>query len=257
MDSRLKAAGYAIKPIFISGSLPSYLIVTLNGIELPGSRCTLATPADAGDAAFLAAEREAFDDCKAFAWAHAHPYSAKGEPGALPLSPAAPAPFPVELAAPEVSEPGHYGTANDSEIGAEDFAEQVQLAAEMGRELDREEDAAADPRDAKIAALVAEVERLAVAIETYGPGENYTPDRNIAAISARALLRRLGLAMAAGLLASGLWASPAPAAGARQSAPAGHPAHLLHLGQGHASRGLSGPFPEGRGGVGDHDGGRR
>lgn len=144
-------------------------------------------------------------------------------------APAGWAPFPAELTAPGVGEPGHYGTANDSEIGA-DFdvcrvhgpacpggcEEEGALGGPGGalpsadRSLDRAvlENAltALDRKDDVIDGLKAEVERLADHLEIGSAGIDHVNAR-----LARALLRRLGLALAAGLLASGLWAAPASA----------------------------------------------
>lgn len=211
MDKRLTAAGYAILPLYGNGpaALPTCLCVILNGEELPGSRHTLATPAIPGPDdsgylaknAFLTAEREAFDDAEQFAWEHLNrtvlaPESAARRvaamvtisPGVvaagLPVpAPAGWAPFPAELTAPATGEPGTPAVA---------------------------------AYERKIAALAQEVERLVEDVFprlTAGYHLN-APERTEAWIhreTARALLRRLGLALAAGLLASGLWAAPAPA----------------------------------------------
>lgn len=217
MDKRLTAAGYAIKPIFKSGSFPSYLAVFLNGVELPRSRCTLATPAGSGDAAFLAAEADAFEDCEMFAMGHL-----AGNGGA------------AELAAPEVGEPqadadkagGRRAPAYPAgycEICGDNFT--VRFTGNPDRfACDRHADliggepggaVEADAKDATIAVLVREIKRLrgdleiaSGRLEGEGWGGRHAAE---SAKASRALLRRLGLALAAGLLASGLYAAPAPA----------------------------------------------
>lgn len=246
MDKRLTAAGYAIKPHFESGSFPVALYVTLNGIELPDSRRHLPSPGPGcsglGDAAFLAAEAEAFDACKFFAMQHWNqtvlvPESAARRVAAMVTTyPAGPAPFPAghcEVCGDNFTvrftgkpdrfacdrhadligagEPGHYGTANDSEIGFDVLppADRSLDNAVLSNAL-----IALDRKDDVIDALKVEVERLAEEFEWRAARVGASAvrgDFQRCAGDARALLRRLGLALAAGLLASGLWAAPAPA----------------------------------------------
>jgi hypothetical protein len=233
MDKRLTAAGYEIKAVFTSGSLPSSLYVTLNGEELPGSRQPL--PAGAGGAAFLAAERDAFDDAEQWAAEHwsdavlagdaiARQDAARHQAEKLDAAPAGWAPFPAELTA----RGGEQGDGPDPFCGdcQGRGCPVCREAAAMGLP------GHADTKDATIAALAAEVERLAGDLSLLGAGhhlgqEPMDTSRTAASSAdlARTLLRRLGLTLAAGLLASGLYAAPAQAG---PQAPARAPRHVTH-----------------------------